>query len=331
MWYDINKTLSYNCLFNFVIGMRGVGKTYAFKKWAIKDYLKTGAQFAYVRRYKTEVNGKRLAKFFKDVSEEFPSHSFETKGTVFYIDGKVAGQAFPLSTAKIEKSVPFPEINKICFDEFILDKGSYHYLPDEVTNFLELYSTISRLRDVTVFFLSNAITVTNPYFDYFSIKLPYGGKTVARTGTDILCEVIKESEYTDAAKKTRFGALIDGTEYGSYNMENEFYRDNKNFVAKKTPGSEYYFTVIFNSVQYGIWVDYKEGLLTVSRDVDPSSLRIYALTNDDHVPNALLLGSPRRSVALQTLRNMYELGAVRFESIAVKNSFMPAMRMICRR
>lgn len=38
MYYEIGKALSYNCLFNFIVGMRGVGKTYAFKRWAIQDF-----------------------------------------------------------------------------------------------------------------------------------------------------------------------------------------------------------------------------------------------------------------------------------------------------
>ena len=33
MWYNYNKILSYNAMFNFIIGERGVGKTYG-----IKDY-----------------------------------------------------------------------------------------------------------------------------------------------------------------------------------------------------------------------------------------------------------------------------------------------------
>lgn len=330
MWYDINKTLSYNCLFNFVVGARGVGKTYAFKKWAIKDFIRTGSQFVYVRRYKTEVSQKTLKTFFADISEEFPNAKFAVKGNQLMINEKIAGWAIPLSTAKILKSVSYPDVNKICYDEFILDKGTYRYLSDEVTNFLELYSTIARLRDVRVVFLSNALTVTNPYFDYFNVKLPFGNKTVARTGDDILVEVIKEAEYTATAKKTRFGRIIDGTEYGAYNMDNEFYRDNRNFVQKKTSGSEYYFTVRYNAVNYGIWVDYQEGILTVSKDVDPSCRQLYALTNDDHEPNALLMIGPR-SISLNTLANMYAVGAVRFESIGVKNSFMPAIRMIMRR
>lgn len=310
--------------------MRGVGKTYAFKKWAIKDFLRTGAEFVYVRRYKTEIGHKDLRKFFTDISAEYPEVKLEVKGTQFFINEKYAGQAIALSTAKILKSVPFPNVNKICFDEFILDKGAYHYLPDEVTNFLELYSTIARLRDVRVVFLSNALTVTNPYFDYFNVKMPFGNKTVARTGDEILVEVIKEAEYTQTAKKTRFGQIIDGTGYGAYAMENEFYRDNKNFVQKKTPGSEYYFTVRYCGDDYGVWVDYKEGLITISRDIDPSNPRIYALTNDDHAPNALLMVGPR-AIGLQTLSNMYAVGAVRFESVGIKNAFTPAIRMITRR
>lgn len=331
MWYDITKTLSYNCLFNFIVGARGVGKTYSFKRWAIRDFLKTGAEFVYVRRYKTEIEHKDLKKFFTDISEEFPDVKLDVKGKQFFINGTYAGQAIALSTAKILKSVPFPKVNKICFDEFILDKGAYHYLPDEVTNFLELYSTIARQRDVRVVFLSNALTVSNPYFDYFKLTIPFGKKTVSRRSDEILLEVVRDEEFTKAAEQTRFGSIIAGTEYGDYNMNNEFYRDNTNFVAKKTPGSEYYYTVRYCGNSYGIWVDYKEGVITVSRDTDPSCSQIYALTNDDHEPNALLIASPRKSVALQTLANMYSLGAVRFETIAIKNSFTPAIRMITRR
>lgn len=40
MYYDINKTLSYNTLFNFVVGPRGAGKTYDGKKRAISNFLK---------------------------------------------------------------------------------------------------------------------------------------------------------------------------------------------------------------------------------------------------------------------------------------------------
>lgn len=40
IYYDIDKTLSKQRLFNFVVGPRGVGKTYGFKRRVIQNFLK---------------------------------------------------------------------------------------------------------------------------------------------------------------------------------------------------------------------------------------------------------------------------------------------------
>ena len=198
MYWDINNSLSYNRLFNFIVGARGVGKTYGAKRWAINDFLKNGNQFVYVRRYKEEF--KKIPKFFADIQDEFSKHELKVVPPNFVIDGKVAGTYIALSTSKIEKSTPYPSVTKIIFDEFILDKGFHHYLPDEVTNFLELYSTVARSRDVKVYFLSNALSITNPYFLYFDLKLPYG-KSIS-TKDDILLECVQDSKY-DGTNKIR--------------------------------------------------------------------------------------------------------------------------------
>lgn len=314
-FYDINKTLSYNCLFNFIIGNRGGGKTYGFKKWAIRSFLKTGKQFVYVRRYKQEL--KNIGKFFDDIRGEFPDIVLEVKKNAFYIDGKQAGTCMALSTAKIEKSVAFPEVDKICYDEFILDKGVYHYLPDEVTNFLELYETIARMRDVTCMFLSNAITVTNPYFLYFDISLPYG-KTIQRQG-DLLIELVQNQEYIEEKNKTRFAQIVKDTAYGKYAIENQFLRDNKNFVCRKTAGSHCYFLIDYMDATFGVWIDYTAGVMTVSEDIDPYCGLRYALTNADHKPNTLFLKNPRKSIQFENFCRQYMLGNVRFESINLKN------------
>ena len=39
MYYDYQKVLSYNALLSFIIGERGVGKTYGAKKFCIKNYI----------------------------------------------------------------------------------------------------------------------------------------------------------------------------------------------------------------------------------------------------------------------------------------------------
>ena len=59
-------------MFNFIIGERGVGKTYGAIKFCINDYLKNGNQFVYVRRFKTEIESSADAKdnsFFAKIEE----------------------------------------------------------------------------------------------------------------------------------------------------------------------------------------------------------------------------------------------------------------------
>lgn len=328
MFYDINKTLTYNALFNFIVSARGLGKTFGTKHWCIRDFLRTGSQFIYVRRYKDELLD--VDKYFADIAAEFPDHDFSVSGHEFMIDGKVAGYALALSTSKIKKSTSYPLVNKIIFDEFIIDKGTYHYLPDEVMHFLELYETVARLREnVRVFFLSNAITQVNPYFMYFEIRLPRSG-SVYRKG-DILLEMPTDNDFTTRKKSTRFGKLIEGTPYSAYSIDNEFLRDTDTFIEKKGEKAQYYFTFIYKDEKYGIWVDYTAGRFWVSRNVDPSFRIVYAITVEDHRPNTLLLGRVSKAVLFKPFIDSYRDGNVYCEDIKVKAVLFDVMRMVITR
>ena len=321
MFWDIYKTISYNCLFNFIIGNRGGGKTFGFKSYAIKDFIKHKKQFVYLRRYKEEL--KDIATFWNDISGEYADHKFSVRGKELLIDNEVAGWAMCLSTAKIKKSNSYPNVNKICYDEFILDKGVYHYLQDEVVNFLEFYETIARMRDVKVFFLSNAITRTNPYFLFFNIQLPYG--SMFKRYDDVLIELVQNQDYIDAKKQTRFAKIIEGTEYSKYSIENNFFRDTNTFIKKLTGNSEYMFGLLINEKMIGVWIDYKEGVYIVSDKYDPLNKIIYACTNSDHNPNTMLLKSKRKSI-FKTFVEHYMIGNVRFENIEIKNIVEDVLR-----
>lgn len=152
MYYNADDTLSRNRLFNFVVGARGAGKTYGAKKRAIKNFTEKGEQFVYLRRYDTEMPQSQMRNFFDDIMQEFPDHEFKADRGLFRIDKEVAGWYFPLSKAVMLKSMPFPNVTLIIFDEFIIGAGAYRYLQNEVVTFLECYSTISRDRDVPVLF-----------------------------------------------------------------------------------------------------------------------------------------------------------------------------------
>lgn len=326
MYYSVYEALTHNKLINFVISSRGLGKTFSAKEWAIKDFKKSGSQFIYVRRYKEELK-KPKKTFFDDLIKEnkFPNDEFEIKGDIIYVNGEVAGNFISLSTAKIQKSTPFPMVNKIIFDEFIIDNGFYHYLPDEVINFLEMYWTIARDRDCRVFFLSNAITITNPYFMYFNIKINNMSKRFHHFG-DILVELPQDKEHEEKMYNTRMGKIVKGTAYGDYAISNKFYRDSDTFIAKKTGKARHYFTFKYKDNFYYIWVDWSEGKYFISHDKDPYQEIVFSLTQSDHSPNTMLLKG-RKDRFLSDFVENYKLGNVYYEDINLKNIFFEIIKL----
>lgn len=336
-WWDIKRTISYNCLYNFIIGNRGAGKTYGSLKYCIEKYLSEREhgrtwQFLYVRRYSTELQKltmSRGGRLFQAVKKEFPEHDLKAESNVLYCDGEVMGYAQPLSTASILKSDSFPDVWVILFDEFIIDNsGTYHYLQDEVRKFFDLYETVARMRDVRVFFLSNAVTVTNPYFDFLHLNKPYNGD-IQRFGNskDILVQNVANTAMIEYKKQTRFAKLIEGTEYSDYAIDNEWLLDNTDFIEKKTQRCEYYVTLLYKDTAIGVWLDPKQWLYYVSLDVDKNFPHVFSVTTDDHKPNVLLFKAGRKLNFMKHLVEAYECGAVRYESMKLKNWFRDIMRM----
>ena len=54
-YWDIPRTASHNCLFNFILGIRGAGKTYGMLKYLIERNIKYGYNFLYLRRSEEEL------------------------------------------------------------------------------------------------------------------------------------------------------------------------------------------------------------------------------------------------------------------------------------
>lgn len=317
-YYDNTQLLSYNKIFNFVIGNRGGGKTFNAKKWAISDFIKRKKQFVWVRRYKNEL--KKINQFYADIAFMFPDNKLEVKGKVAYIDGEAAGFFINLSTASQDKSVSFPSVNKIIFDEFIIDKGAIRYLPNEVECFLELFETVARMRDdVRALFIANAISIVNPYFLYFKL-MPKKDQRITRN-EHIAIELVANQDYIDEKNKTRFGQLIKGTEYGNYAVENEFLRDNETFIEQKPPTASYRYCIKYKGAFYGLWYDINNGAIYVNTQINREFGPTYAITKDDHELNTLLLKNQANTLALRQLKQAFELGAIRYNSQTTKNQF----------
>lgn len=330
IYYSLDKALSYNALFYFIIGERGVGKSFNAKKFCIQDFINHNHQFIYLRRYKEELD-LACQSFFDDIKSAgfFDEHEFEVKPskklTKFYMDGELIGYGVALSTSNILKSTAFPDVKTIIFDEFILDVGTYRYLKNEITKLLDVYETVFRLRDGRLLFLGNSVSIDNPYFNYFNLSLPYNSEFKTFNDGEIVVNYIKNLEYRAKKKQSRFGKLIANTDYGRYAIDNEMLRDNNDFIEKKGKNPKFWHNIVINGNKYGVWHNMDNGRLYISEDYEPSSNLIVALQIDDHTPESKYV-SMRRDGYIKIIIDYYKNGDLYFENIKIKNNVLKILR-----
>lgn len=222
------------------------GKTYGATKFVVNQFLKKKEEFAYIRRYKPEIK-KAVPNFFDAINNnnEFENHLY-TKSNKFYCDDTCFGYAMTLATAQDLKSTNFSKVKNIIFDEFIIEPGQKKfYLQNEVFTFLNLVETISRLRDVRIFLLANACNSANPYFLYFDLQLPYNSDIKLFKNGTILLQYMKNEAYRDIKRKSKFGQLIEGTDFEDYSVNNNFMDINNTFIEKKTGTAKFVFAFIY--------------------------------------------------------------------------------------
>lgn len=330
IFYNPERIISYNALLNLIIGERGVGKTFNFKVYAVKRFLNKHKQFAYIRRYDTDleasIGNTNDNKFFEQIRKEFPNSEFKIskskKVRKLYIDNKLCGYALPLSAADSLKSSSYENVDTIIYDEFMLKEGSIqHYLRNEPEIILDLIETIGRLRDIRIYCLGNAISSTCPLMAYFDLTLPYNTDIKTFKDGTIAVEYIKNEKYREVKKASRFGKLIDGTKYGKYAIDNEFLTDSKAFIRKKDKFAKFYFILYVNGKQYGIWRDFTNGYIYVSNDIDPNCPIKFAIHEEDH-NESTVFAKVRSNFWFKQIINHYRLARLCFENQTVKNMFM---------
>lgn len=321
-YYDPSPLLSYNRVIHMCIGERSIGKSYAFKRYVMNQWLKKKKKFILVRRYKTEL--KKVKKFFDDVAQEFPEYKWTVKGWNFYCDGELMGEALPLSAWQSTKSTSYPDYDTIIFDEFIKEKDMSTYIPDEVDAFMNLmYTVFRRRKGVRAFLLANSVTEANPYFLEFDID--YQDKRFNFSHSDVFKPfvVVENTQglYTPSYEDlSDFEKMISHMEVGKMALKNEMKEDTSTFLEKRSKQSKFQFTVVFDGVQYGIWSDKEQGKLFMCRDVDPNTKRVYPMTVDDHGENLSYKNRWKDDYYLSKLVSAFKKGYIRFENQGVKKA-----------
>lgn len=327
IFYTPTRICSRNAFINFVIGGRGAGKTFNCKKFCIYEYVKKHRQFFYIRRYNTELE-IAFEGFFDQLQHEgfyrdnvFKIQKVKKNLWKFEMDGEVIGFACALTTSLIAKSASFPDVYNLIFDEVLLARGtSYHYLKNEVVLFLELLESIFRLRNGRCFLLSNAVSVANPYFDYWHIKLNKD-KNFERYQDGLICvEMVENQDFVEVKRRSVMGRLVAGTRYGEYAVENKMLQDTGEFIAWKPSGSRIEGTVVVNGKKLGLWADYRSGCLYLCGVYNPNSTNVIAFSANDHNEDTVL--ALRSNPLFERLKTAFQFGCLFFENESVKKSVL---------
>lgn len=326
-FYKLSPVLSRNAIYNFIVGARGVGKTYSAKEWAIRDFIKNGNQFIYLRRYNTELRAAK-ATLFADIGHAFPGILFKVEGDRLLVkrgeergaQWELMGYVIALSKAQQKKSVSYHDVTKIIYDEFIVDRGAIHYIPEEAKVFNDFYSTVDRYKDKTrVLFLANSVSIMNPYFVEYDIRPTEGQEWISAYDGFICTHLPKSEKFTKQVYETRFGSFIKGTEYADYAVGNDFSDNNDSMVGPKTSRAAYTATIETKTGTFSLWIDHS-GPQYYVQEKRPKQERIWTLMPDQMAEGKVLI--ERSDQMLQYLRAGYSRDRVRFSSPQARNAFI---------
>ena len=249
-WYSPGKDISQGYIFNFVIGGRGIGKSYGFLKWAVEE-VKT---ILYLRRTDTELKltVSQDMNPFKPINEDCGRDiQIKQAGKVIRImeGDTLRGYAGALSTFHNLRSADFSGVDTIIFDEFIPQQTA-RPLTHEAEAFFNLYETVNRNRElkgrepVRCYFLSNAVSIVSPilsYLDLVGVLEKMIGKN-REYWTDakrsILIHLPADPRFQRVKEQTAIYKLLPDTQFTEHAINNRFAYDSF-YNVRSRPLKEY--------------------------------------------------------------------------------------------
>lgn len=310
-----------------VDGNRTGGKTTAFSRMLVDEFLESGKKFFLIKRYKNEL--KNIAEaFFSDIRVLFFEGHVMTSKThadgayvELFLDKKSCGYASALTmTSKLKNySHIFAEVENMFFDEYQDENGIY--LPDEIVKFHSLHTTVARgrgkaVRFVPVYMASNSISVFNPYYRAFGITSKINSSTKVFKGEGFVLLRLTMKEIAEEQRKSAFNRALGDSGYLSSAVDNAFLNDDNFNVGKRKDikrglfgfvnGSDF-FTVCFSGNEY-----------YVRKGGDRQISTIFGVRREDRSGNVHAMPS----IYILRMRTSYEDATVFFETPEAKHSFL---------
>lgn len=321
-WYDLNIGLSRNPAFFYDIGARGIGKTTSFALWARGAYMTKDTRWSIVCRRPKEMSIMR-ENFWNDetlggdfdvtfhgikslIGKKCPpgentrkwraQHPWRFWGVFLNLteamNYKQASQFF--STSRIDKMM---------FDEFIIEDDSKRYLSTEPAPLLSIASSVFRNRPRRVFCFSNAGFVNNPYFKKYGIK----------SGDFLNSDFVnpKKGVYFHYSRQPSPAVYDEGLteEESKYQTQNIFRDVTGELIGTKSSGAEPIANIYFNH-EWFVWYKAKYGRLTfIERHSPAGNVPAFTLDKFEMVEGAIY-----DREFLRMIGKKYRHNDVRFDS-----------------
>lgn len=202
------KNIEKGCNWLFLLGERANGKSYSVKSHVLKqafdsiDENKCKRQFAYIRRFDLDCKDSVCEPYFSDMPITEITNGLYSMVSVYrkriyfanidengkVVRGVCIGQCFALSSAEHYKSLMYPYIYNIIYEEVISQKNQYLY--QEPFALQQLISTILRDRIGMVYLIGNTLSRMCPYYNDFGLtnieKLEQGKSNIYHIDKTVL-------------------------------------------------------------------------------------------------------------------------------------------------
>lgn len=328
-YLDYSDVLSYDKKLNIIVTLRGWGKTYGFKSLSIKQFVKSGIQSVYCKRYRDDFED--IGQYFNGVKEEFPDYDFKVEKMKGWIctdpqdnpdDNiwQIMTFFLPLSRWQKIKGAEYRHVGLFCYDEFIKEDDTSRYLPNEPRALLNMLHTIFRNRhEGRIFLLGNLSTVLNPIFLYWKIHIPKGAKIVR--GPEYLVYLKSSAAFIEESKDTLIGKLIQGTDYEDFAVNNNPYMDSDAYVIDNIKkGAENTCLIKIEGVVYGVWktdIGY-----TLSRRHNPNHKVKLTIDLDEKDPGYMFVKDYKQTKQTMLMAMSFKQSTLFVDSMKIRDGFI---------
>lgn len=234
--------------FTFIIGGRGIGKTYSAIEKGVLEYENA---FLYLRNTKEQLQescgafGNPFKKWAADHNQDIRLERERNHAVIrkYINDGQKTafyeiGEGANLSTFENLRGVDLSNVKYILFDEFIENRTLSF---DQFQSFLHMYETVNRNREleglppVICLLLSNAQRLGNPILRGFNLIPIIEGMQKSGQRSYASGNIRIELPFSDVSEEKRKTALYQataGTSFESEALDNNFINDSFSGVRK---------------------------------------------------------------------------------------------------